>query len=77
MNKKLKVEIEIDVDRNFIGYTLAKIRKELIKIENIKGVRLVETKQYNKERGWLSYGWHTTIDYTPIWVPLSQGEKQK
>jgi len=76
MNKKLKVEIEIDVDRNFIGYTFDAIRKELIEIENIKGVRLVETKQYNRERGWLSYGWHTTIDYTPIWVPLSQGEEK-
>jgi len=77
MNKKLKVEIEIDVDRNFISGTLAKIRKELVKIENIEGVRLVETKQYNKERGWLSYGWKTTIDATQIWVPLSQGEKTK
>jgi len=77
MNKKLKVEIEIDVDESFISYTFDEIRKELIKIENIKGVRLVETKQYNRERGWLSYGWHTTIDATQIWVPLSQGEKQK
>ena len=76
MNKKLRVEIEIDVDRNFICGTFDEIRKELIKIENIKGVRLVETKQYNRERGWLSYGWNTTIDTTQIWVPLSQGEEK-
>ena len=77
MNKKLKVEIEIDVDESFISHTFDEIRKELIKIENIEGVRLVETKQYNKERGWLSYGWKSRIDVTQIWVPLSQGEKHE
>ena len=72
MNKKLKVEVEVEVDKDKMNDVLTVIRAVLIQLQHIPGVGLVETKQFNKERGWLSFGWRTTIDTTEIWIPLHQ-----
>jgi len=72
MNKKLRVEVEVEVDKDKMNDVLTAIRTTLIQLQHIPGVRLVETKQFNKERGWLSFGWRTTIDRTEIWIPLYQ-----
>jgi len=78
MNKKLRIEIEVEVDKDSMNGVLATIRAVLIQLQDMPGVGLIEPKQFNKERGWLSFGWKTTIDKTEIWIPLHQyKEKEK
>jgi len=77
MNKKLRVEVEVEVDKDSMNDVLTAIRAVLIQLQDISGVRLVEPKQFNSERGWLSFGWKTTIDTTEIWIPLHQYGGQK
>jgi len=73
MNKTLKLEIKIEIDKGNVNDVLDKVRSKVIEIDDIEGVRLVTVWEYHKGRGiWLTYGWGVDDHKTQIWVPLKQ-----